>query len=138
MPIIERSEIKKPVDIISQLAAVYDCKIGSNVFIGNFTEIRGAEIGSMVYIDTHVKIEENVFIGNEVYIGSGTKIITIGNPSFSRRPSKVEICDEVHIGTNCIIGGGVRIGKGAEIRSGSVVLEDVRAYETYPTIGVGK
>ncbi|MFA4979990.1 MAG: DapH/DapD/GlmU-related protein [Sphingobacterium sp.] len=89
---------------------------------------------------------EKLEIGSYVSISSGVKFLLGGNHyynTFSTFPFKVKVCgekqeaysngpiiveDDVWIGTDAIIMSGVRIGKGAVIAAGSVIVKDVPPY----------
>src|SRR5688572_3274179 len=124
-------------------------KIGSNVTIRTTrlsVEPEGyLEIGDYCFLsNAAIACYSKISIGNYVFIGGGVNIVdtdfhpinpadrlrdtialsTIGNrtmrPSFSSHPVIIE--DEVWIGYNATILKGVRIGRGAVIQPGSVVL----------------
>lgn len=97
----------------------YKITIGSNVSINEWTYLNGYG---------------GLSIGNHVRIGHRTSIITSDHifsdkskPIFQQGliGSKVVIEDDVWIGCNVTILKGVRVGKGAIIAAGSLVLEDV-------------
>ena len=70
---------------------LYGCKIGSNCFIGPFTEIqKGAKIGDNTRVQTHAFICDKVTIGNDCFIGHGVMFI---NDTFSNlgRPAYTEL-----------------------------------------------
>ena len=129
-------------------------KVGNNVTIRSATlateENAFIEIGDFTFIsNASIACHERISIGNYVCIAGGVNIVdtdfhpltpadrmgdTIalspaGNkdfrPAFISQPIIIE--DEVWIGTNATILKGVRIGKGAIIQPGSVVVKDVNA-----------
>ena len=99
-------------------------KIGSNCYIGHYTRIWGG-------------VNEKTIIGNNVMIGNGTGIYsTIHEGLYDRkveiRTSKIIdiptiIEDNASIAGNVII-SGARIGEGAGIAAGSVVISDIPPY----------
>ena len=109
------------------------------------------------YISTKSKVAKDIIIGKHAYIGPGCLIyknVQIGdytlvannvsiigqdhiysdtrNPIiFSGRPEKIlktNIGIDVWIGANSIIKTGVKIGDGAIIAMGSIVVKDVKPY----------
>ena len=78
----------------------------------------------------------NVIIGNNFHSGSECQIITeIHNYEGDKIPyDETYICKDVIIGDNVWLGnrvlilGSVRIGEGAIIQAGSVVVKDIPAY----------
>ena len=90
---------------------------------------------------------EKLVIGNYCSIAAGTKFILGGNhelSNISTYPFKnkcidssiiegttkghIVLGDDVWIGSNCLILSGVKIGQGAVIAAGSVVVKDVEPY----------
>lgn len=102
-------------------------RLGGHLIIGDGTGINGSQI----------VCECSIIIGQHVMIGGGCRIFDTNfhpicwqdrRDSSKRNIGKrapVIIEDDVFIGTNCIIQKGVRIGKGAVIAAGSVVVKDV-------------
>ncbi|HVK96505.1 MAG TPA: DapH/DapD/GlmU-related protein, partial [Flavisolibacter sp.] len=86
-------------------------------------------IGKFVYIASGVSIVDSDFhpINPSDRIADTVALSPVGDkkyrPLFSSKPVIIE--DEVWIGFNAAIMKGVRIGKGAIIQPGSVVLSDV-------------
>jgi|SRR5690554_5620843 len=76
-----------------------------------------------------------IVIGNKVELGKGCVIyqnVTIGtrdtaDPNNAKYPT---IGDNVVIYPNCIVVGDIKIGNGATIGAGSVVIDDVEPYAT--------
>jgi UDP-2-acetamido-3-amino-2,3-dideoxy-glucuronate N-acetyltransferase len=120
-----------------QLVNLYGCTIGDNTKIGAFVEIQSdAVIGKNCKISSHSFICSGVTIGDGVFVGHGVMFINdlfpqAVNPDDSMRgpadwtmvPTLVEA--RAAIGTNATILGGVRIGEGALIGAGAVVVSDV-------------
>lgn len=91
-----------------------------NFSIGNYTSIQSSNID----------LRNKVKIGSHVIIGGGNQIITtshnIDSPDWEPKHYGIEIEDYVWISTNCLIMPSCRkIGKGAVIGGGSVVVSDV-------------
>lgn len=116
--------------VIWDFVNLYGCKIGEDCMIGAFVEIqKGVVIGSRTRIQSHAFICEKVYIGNNCFISHG---VTFINDSFRdgrpARNSKIwestVIEDDVSIGSNATI-MPVRIGEGAVVGAGAVVIHDV-------------
>ncbi|KUJ21722.1 trimeric LpxA-like protein [Mollisia scopiformis] len=100
------------------------CVWGCNIFIGN-----------NVYINRDVSIHDNVpvHIGNNVLIGPGACICTATHDTdmVVRRESggshalPIVVEDDCWIGANVTVLPGVRIGRGAVVAAGAVVVKDV-------------
>ena len=132
-------------------------KLGSNITLNSTSlateEDACIEIGDYTYImGASIACNQFISIGRYVFIASGVTIVDsdfhpatpanriadtialspVGNkkhrPSFTSKPVIIE--DEVWIGFNAAILKGVRIGKGAIIQPGAVVLADVEPGQT--------
>lgn len=91
-----------------------------NLVIGDCTSIQSSNID----------LRNKVIIGSHVIIGGGNQIITtshnIDSPDWEPKHYGIEIEDYVWISTNCLIMPSCRkIGRGAVIGGGSVVVSDV-------------
>jgi len=99
-----------------------------------------AQIGKGILMDhaTNVVIGETAVIGNNVSILHGVSLGGTGKERGDRHP---KIADGVMIGAHAQLLGNIRIGKGAKIGAGAVVLADVPAHTTVagiPAVRVGK
>ncbi|HEY8364289.1 MAG TPA: 2,3,4,5-tetrahydropyridine-2,6-dicarboxylate N-acetyltransferase [Haloplasmataceae bacterium] len=83
----------------------------------------GAEIGSKTMIDMNAVIGARGKIGNNCHIGAGAVIAGVLEPPSS---TPVIIEDDCLIGANAVILEGVKVGKGAVVAAGSVVIDDVK------------
>jgi acetyltransferase-like isoleucine patch superfamily enzyme len=93
-------------------------------------------IGDNVIIGSNSKLLDSVRIGigTNTRIGGCVTITTLEAPT-DMKPSKMgyglEIAKDIYIGENvyisdcCVVGAGVRVGDGAVIRSGSIVVHDI-------------
>ena len=95
-------------------------KLAENSKVGNFVEIKNADIGAGAKV-SHLSYIGDAFIGAEANIGAGT--ITCNYDGFNKFTT--------HIGANAFIGSNsslvapVTIGKDALVSSGSVITQDV-------------
>ncbi len=128
----EHVTIVEPVNL-------YDCSVGSNTFIGPFTEIqKNVSIGASCKIQSHCFICELVTIGDHCFISHGAMFINdafkSGHPAGGDRTQwkPTTIGNHVSIGTNATI-LPVCICDHVVIGAGSVVTKDI----TEPGIYVG-
>lgn len=86
----------------------------------------GSIIGEETMIDMGAVIGAQVQIGKRCHIGANAVLAGILEPVGAR---SVVIEDDVLIGANAVILEGIRIGRGAIVGAGSVVLSDVKENE---------
>ena len=119
------------VHVSGNLVNLFGCVIGERTAIGPFVEIqRGAVIGDECKISSHTVVGGLVTIGNRVYVGHGVQFCNDVYPTTIDRPGFMKTCvvgDDVAIGSNATI-LPVRIGQGAIIGAGAVVVTDVPAF----------
>lgn len=82
----------------------------------------GAIIGEGTMIDMGVVLGGRATVGKNCHIGAGTVLAGVIEPP-SAQPVIIE--DDVVIGANAVVLEGVRVGKGAVVAAGAVVIEDV-------------
>jgi bifunctional UDP-N-acetylglucosamine pyrophosphorylase/glucosamine-1-phosphate N-acetyltransferase len=97
--------------------------VGPGAHIGNFVEIKNAEVGAGAKIG-HLSYIGDADIGAGANIGAGT--ITCNYDGF--RKYKTEIGAETFIGSNSSLVAPVKIGAGAYVGAGSVITMDVPAH----------
>jgi acetyltransferase-like isoleucine patch superfamily enzyme len=110
---------------------LYGCEIGSDCFVGPFTEIqKDVSIGDRCKIQSHSFICELVAIGNDCFIGHGVMFIndlfSTGGPARGDKSQwkATRIGNRVSIGSNATI-LPVQICDGTVIGAGSVVTKDI-------------
>ncbi|RNF38522.1 2,3,4,5-tetrahydropyridine-2,6-dicarboxylate N-acetyltransferase [Planococcus salinus] len=98
-------------------------EIGNNciIMMGAVINI-GSVIGDGTMIDMGAILGGRATVGKNCHIGAGTVLAGVIEPA-SATPVIVE--DDVMIGANAVVLEGVRIGKGAVVAAGAVVIEDV-------------
>ena len=119
------------------------------------------EIGDHTYLGHEICIETNCRIGRFVMLANRVSLIgrrdhdfkTLGIPvrfghwiGSERTPSphrldEVRIDDDVWLGYGAIVLSGVHIGRGAIVAAGSVVKDDVEAYDVVggnPAVKIGR
>ena len=95
-------------------------ELGQNAKVGNFCEVKKAQVGDGAKIN-HLTYIGDAVIGAKANIGAGT--ITCNYDGFLKHVT--EIGSEAFIGSNSSLVAPVRIGDGAYVGSGSVVTQDV-------------
>lgn len=115
-----------------ELVNLYGCEIGENCLVGPFCEIqKDVVVGDGTRVESHTFICSEVKIGKNCFIGHGVMFINDKYP-VHRDPKDwggIVVEDDVVIGSNATI-LPCRIGEGAVIGAGSVVLKDVEAGKT--------
>jgi bifunctional UDP-N-acetylglucosamine pyrophosphorylase / glucosamine-1-phosphate N-acetyltransferase len=94
--------------------------IGARAKIGNFVEIKAAEIAEGAKV-SHLSYIGDATVGREANIGAGT--ITCNYDGFLKH--RTVIGDGAFIGSNSSLVAPISIGQGAYVASGSVVTRDV-------------
>ena len=97
-----------------------DASIGTNARVGNFCEIKNAEVHAGAKIN-HLTYIGDAEIGARANIGAGT--ITCNYDGFAK--CRTIIGENAFIGSNSALVAPVTIGRGAYIGSGSVITDDV-------------
>lgn len=135
-PLIFESCIKDDVVFGSNVKVVtpvnlYGCIIGSDCFIGPFTEIqKDVKIGNRTKIQSHSFICELVNIGDDCFIGHGVMFINdvfaSGGPAGGDKSKwrSTRVSNKVSIGSNASI-LPVNICDNVVIGAGSVVTNDI-------------
>lgn len=100
--------------------------IGDNavIMMGAIINI-GAEIGAKTMIDMGAVLGGRATVGENCHIGAGTVLAGVVEPP-SATPVIIE--DDVVMGANAVVLEGVRVGKGAVVAAGAIVIEDVEPY----------
>jgi bifunctional UDP-N-acetylglucosamine pyrophosphorylase/glucosamine-1-phosphate N-acetyltransferase len=97
-------------------------KIGRNVHIGDFVEVKNAVIDDGAKAN-HLAYIGDAHIGTDTNFGAGA--ITANYDGFDKHHT--EIGANVSIGSNAVLVAPVKIGDGAHVAAGSVVTRDVPA-----------
>ena len=84
----------------------------------------GAVVGEGTMIDMGAVLGGRATVGKHCHVGAGAVLAGVVEPA-SATPVIVE--DDVVIGANAVVIEGIRIGKGAVVAAGAVVIEDVPA-----------
>jgi bifunctional UDP-N-acetylglucosamine pyrophosphorylase/glucosamine-1-phosphate N-acetyltransferase len=95
-------------------------KLGANVKIGDFVEIKNATLGDDVKV-SHLSYIGDAIVGNNVNFGCGA--ITANYDGFNKQLT--EIGEDAFIGSNVNLIAPVKIGRGAYVVAGSTITNDV-------------
>ena len=141
MPVVN-VELGKDVRIFQpDLVNIYGCKIGDETRVGPFVEIQsGVDIGRRCKISSHSFICEGVTIEDQVFVGHGVMFINDMEPRATTAEGDLQGPEDwtmvttrvgkgASIGSGAVILGGVTIGERALIGAGAVVTKDVSADE---------
>lgn len=96
--------------------------LGENSKVGNFCEVKKAEIGAGAKVN-HLTYIGDAFVGAGSNIGAGT--ITCNYDGVNKHETRIG--ENAFIGSNSSLVAPVTIGDGALVASGSVITEDVPA-----------
>ncbi len=123
--------------VVHSFTNLYGCRIGDGTRIGAFVEIqRGAIVGATCKIQSHTFICDGVEIGNGVFVGHGVLFVNDKTPRATNAEGvlagesdwallPVRVGDGAAIGSGAVILGGVTIGENALVGAGAVVTRDV-------------
>lgn len=101
-------------------------EIGDNavIMMGSVINI-GAVIGEGTMIDMGAILGGRATVGKNCHIGAGTVLAGVIEPP-SAEPVVIE--DNVLIGANAVVLEGIRVGEGAVVAAGAIVVDDVAPY----------
>lgn len=121
IPLLDMKNIKARIE---PGAIIRDqVEIGDNAVIMMGASINiGAVIGEGTMIDMNVVLGGRATVGKNCHIGAGTVLAGVIEPP-SAKPVVVE--DDVVIGANAVVLEGVKVGKGAVVAAGAIVIDDV-------------
>lgn len=121
--LIERSIIRKRASIGPFAHIRPGSTIGERAKIGNFVEVKNAQIGSDTKA-SHLSYLGDATIGRGVNVGAGT--ITCNYDGYQKHVTTIE--DGVFIGSDTQLIAPVTISKGAVVGAGSTITKDVPPY----------
>jgi bifunctional UDP-N-acetylglucosamine pyrophosphorylase/glucosamine-1-phosphate N-acetyltransferase len=98
------------------------CRVGRDVEIGNFAELKNAAVGNGTKVH-HMSYLGDVTVGARVNIGAGTVVCNYDG----KRKHHTIIEDDAFIGSDTMLVAPLHIGRAAVTGAGSVVTKDVPA-----------
>ena len=123
--------------IVFAFTNLYGCRIGDDTRIGPFVEIqRRAVIGARCKIQSHTFVCDGVELGDEVFVGHGVMFLNDKFPHATNAEGAlagaqdwtllpVRVGSGASIGSGAVVLGGVTIGERALVGAGAVVTRDV-------------
>ena len=123
IPLLDLKNINariEPGAIIREQVEIGDAAV---IMMGAIINI-GAVIGKGTMIDMGAVLGGRATVGDRCHVGAGAVLAGVIEPA-SATPVIIE--DDVLIGANAVVIEGVRVGKGAVVAAGSIVIEDVPA-----------
>lgn len=122
---IENSSIGADSDVGPYAHLRAGCEIGQRVHIGNYAELKNAQVADDVRIG-HFSYVGDASLGPDVNVGAGT--VTCNYDGTAKH--RTEIGAGAFIGSDTLLVAPVSIGAGARTGAGSVVTRDVEAGTT--------
>lgn len=123
IPLLDMKDVRariEPGAVIRDLAEIGE---GAVIMMGAVINI-GAVVGAGTMIDMGAILGGRATVGKNCHIGAGAVLAGVIEPP-SAKPVVIE--DNVLVGANAVVLEGVRVGKGAVVAAGAVVIEDVPA-----------
>ena len=94
-------------------------KLGAEVHIGNFVEVKNATLGQGAKAN-HLAYLGDAVVGERVNFGAGS--ITANYDGAFKHRTTIEA--DVHIGSNCVLVAPVTLGAGGTVGGGSTITKD--------------
>ena len=123
VPLLDMKGVKARIEPGAFIREKVEIGEGAVIMMGAVINI-GAVIGEGTMIDMGAVLGGRATVGKRCHIGAGAVLAGVVEPA-SATPVIVE--DDVVIGANAVVIEGIRIGKGAVVAAGAVVIEDVPA-----------
>lgn len=96
-------------------------RLGTNVKIGDFVEIKNATIDDESKV-SHLSYIGDATVGKNVNIGCGA--ITVNYDGYNKSITEIE--DDAFVGSNVNLIAPIKVGKGAYVVAGSTITHDVQ------------
>ena len=123
IPLLDKKNINARIEPGAILREQVEIGDNAVIMMGAVINI-GAVIGEGTMIDMGCVLGGRAIVGNHCHIGAGTVLAGVVEPA-SATPVIVE--DNVMMGANAVVLEGVRVGEGAVVAAGAVVVSDVPA-----------
>lgn len=123
VPLLDMKNIKARIEPGAIIREKVEIGEGAVIMMGAILNI-GAVVGKGTMIDMGTVLGGRATVGNNCHIGAGTVLAGVVEPA-SATPVVIE--DAVVIGANAVVIEGIRVGKGAVVAAGAVVIDDVPA-----------
>lgn len=119
--VVKNSEMDEGSDIGPFSHLREGVKIGKKVHVGNYAEMKKTIVGEGTLVG-HVSYLGDCEIGKNVNIGAGV----VSANWDGKNKNKTVIEDDSFIGSNAVLVAPIKVGRGAKVGAGAVVLEDVK------------
>ena len=123
VPLLDLKGIKARIEPGAIIREKVEIGEGAVIMMGAVINI-GAVVGKGTMIDMGTVLGGRAMVGDRCHIGAGTVLAGVVEPA-SATPVVIE--DDVVIGANAVVIEGVRVGRGAVVAAGAVVVDDVPA-----------
>ena len=97
-----------------------DCRVGRQVRVGDFVELKNSVIGDGTKI-SHLTYIGDSDVGERINFGCGT--VTVNYDRAQKHRTTIE--DDAFIGCNANLIAPVRVGRGAYVAAGSTITDNV-------------
>lgn len=121
VPLLDLKGVKARIEPGAIIREKVEIGEGAVIMMGAVINI-GAVIGKGTMIDMGTVLGGRAMVGDHCHIGAGTVLAGVVEPA-SATPVVIE--DDVVIGANAVVIEGIRVGKGAVVAAGAVVIDDV-------------
>ncbi len=121
IPLLDKTAVHARIEPGAIIREQVEIGAGAVIMMGAILNI-GAVVGEETMIDMGAVLGGRATVGRRCHIGAGGVLAGVIGPP-SAQPVVVE--DDVLIGANAVVIEGVRVGKGAVVAAGAVVIEDV-------------
>ena len=118
--VITKSEIKSGTTIGPFAYIRPDCRVGENVKIGDFVEIKNSNIGDGTKL-SHLTYVGDADVGKNINFGCGTVVVNYDG----KKKHRTVIEDNAFIGCNTNLVSPVKVGAHAYTAAGSTITDDV-------------
>jgi 2,3,4,5-tetrahydropyridine-2-carboxylate N-succinyltransferase/tetrahydrodipicolinate N-acetyltransferase len=123
IPLLDLKEISARIEPGALIRDQVEIGEGAVVMMGAIINI-GASVGEGTMIDMGAVLGGRATVGRRCHVGAGAVLAGVIEP-VSARPVVLE--DDVLVGANAVVLEGVRVGEGAVVAAGAVVIDDVPA-----------
>jgi len=121
IPLLDLKGVRARIEPGAILREQVEIGEGAVIMMGAILNI-GASVGEATMIDMGAVLGGRATVGKRCHIGAGAVLAGVIEPA-SAKPVVIE--DEVLVGANAVVIEGVRVGRGAVVAAGAVVIEDV-------------
>lgn len=133
--VVIRNSILSGINYMGRSSQIYNCQIGLYSYIGDDTVISNATVGRFCSIGPNIRIGPGIhpssrFVSTSPYFYAKKdfKNFSFVDENLFEQSKHTVIGNDVWIGCNVVVIDGVKVGDGAIIAAGAVVVEDVQPF----------